>query len=270
LREVVEAKDTEVVLLRAQVEALAAQLAELRARLGQNSRNSSRPPSSDGPGKPAQGSLRGKSGRKPGRPKGHPGATLEFMAADEVVVHEPGQCAGCGKDLTGAPATGVIRRQVTDVPPVRPVVTEHQMIARRCGCGTVTAAPAPVGVTAPGAVRAAADRDRRVPVARAVPVPEPDRSGPGRAARRHVSPGAITGMVTRVAAALGPALDAIRDAVAAAPVAHFDEAGFRVAGKLAWVHSASAGKFALITVHPRRGRQGSRRGAARLRRDSLP
>jgi transposase len=71
-----------------------------------------------------------------------------------------------------------------------------------------------------------------------------------------VSPGAVTAMVTRVAAAIGPALEAIRDAVTAAPAAHFDETGFRVAGKLAWVHSASAGKFALITVHPRRGREG--------------
>lgn len=44
-------------------------------------------------------------------------------------------------------------------------------------------------------------------------------------------------------------------AVAATPVAHFDETGFQVAGRLAWVHSASAGKFALITVHPMRGRE---------------
>ena len=70
-----------------------------------------------------------------------------------------------------------------------------------------------------------------------------------------VSPGAVTGMVSRAAAAAGACLEAIRQALIAAPVAHFDETGFRVAGKLAWVHSASSGKYALITVHPRRGRE---------------
>jgi transposase len=62
-------------------------------------------------------------------------------------------------------------------------------------------------------------------------------------------------MVTRVTAALGTCLEAIRAALAAAEVAHFDETGFRVAESLAWVHSASSGKYALITVHPKRGRQ---------------
>lgn len=161
LRQVVEARHTEIAalrvshqaqldVLRAQVAALAAEVADLRAQVRQNSRNSSKPPSQDGPGKPAPKSLRGKSGRKPGRPKGQPGATLEFTGTpDEVIVHEPGRCGGCGEDLAGAPAAGMIRRQVTDAPPARPVVTEHQMIARRCGCGTVTAAPAPEGVAAP-------------------------------------------------------------------------------------------------------------------------
>ena len=65
LREVIEAKDTEIGLLRAQVQALTAQVAELRARLSQNSRNSSRPPSAEGLAKPAPKSLRKKTGRRP-------------------------------------------------------------------------------------------------------------------------------------------------------------------------------------------------------------
>jgi transposase len=102
LPQVIEAKDIEVSMLRAELEALAAQVAELRVRLRQNSGNSSVPPSAQGLARPAPKSLRGKSGRKRGRPKGQPGATLELTASpDEVVSHEPGRCAGCGNDLAG-------------------------------------------------------------------------------------------------------------------------------------------------------------------------
>ena len=70
------------------------------------------------------------------------------------------------------------------------------------------------------------------------------------------SPGAIAAMTAKVAGIIAPAIDAIVKALIAADVAHFDETGFRVAGKLAWVHSASSGKFVLVTVHGKRGRQG--------------
>jgi hypothetical protein len=49
------------------------------------------------------------------------------------------------------------------------------------------------------------------------------------------------------------ALEAIAAGLRAAPVAHFDETGFRVQGRLQWVHSASTGRYSLITVHPKRG-----------------
>jgi transposase len=264
LREVVGAKDTENAVLRAQLEAYQAQLEELRAevealraRLGQNPRNSSKPPSSEGLAKPSPRSLRGKSGRKPGRPKGQPGATLEMTGhPDRVVPHEPGWCRGCGSGLSGAGVARIERRQVIDVPEViRATVTEHQIISRRCSCGAVTSGPAPEGVRAPvqygprlTAVCAYLwhgqflSRDRTCQaVSELFGVP--------------VSPGAVAGMIRRVAGELDGCLDAIRTALTAADVAHFDETGFRVAGKLAWVHSASSGKFALITVHPKRGRQ---------------
>jgi transposase len=145
LRAVIEAKDTEIAALREQVGALTAQVTELRARLGQNPRNSSKPPSSEGLARSAPKSLRKKSGRRPGRPKGQPGATLQ-MTGDpgEVVSHEPGACRGCGAGLFGAEVTGTERRQVTDLPgEIRAEVTEHRLVSRRCSCGTVTT---PAGV----------------------------------------------------------------------------------------------------------------------------
>jgi transposase len=51
-------------------------------------------------------------------------------------------------------------------------------------------------------------------------------------------------------------LTAITARLIGAEVVHFDETGFRTAGKLAWVHSASSGKFVLVTVHARRGKDG--------------
>ncbi|MGO8887391.1 MAG: IS66 family transposase [Streptosporangiaceae bacterium] len=257
LRQVVEAKDTEMGLLRQQVEALAAQVAELRARLGQNPRNSSRPPSAEGLGKPAPKSLRSKTGRKPGRPKGQPGATLQMTDdPDEVVSHEPGCCSGCGNGMSGAPVTGTERRQVTDLPEViRALVTEHRIVSRRCACGTVTSGAAPQGVTAP------VQYGPRLSAA-AVYLWHGQFLSRGRTCEAvselfgvPVSAGAVAGMVSRVAGKLGGTLEAIRAALAVAGVAHADETGFRVAGKLAWVHSASSGKYVLITVHPKRGRQ---------------
>jgi hypothetical protein len=70
------------------------------------------------------------------------------------------------------------------------------------------------------------------------------------------SPGALASMTMKIAGAVAPALDVIRSVLAAAGVAHFDETGFRVAGKLAWAHSASSGKYVLVTVHGKRGKDG--------------
>jgi transposase len=257
LRALLAERDAEIAGLRAQVAELQAQVADLAARVRQNSKNSSKPPSSDGLGKPAPKSLRRKSGRGPGRPKGQPGATMQLTGnPDHVVRHEPACCAGCAADLAGAREAGTVRRQVTEIPPVKAEVTEHQMIGRRCSCGTVTWGRAPGGVNAPVQYgpRAAAlstylwhgqflSRDR------------------ARAAMAEMfgcapSAGALAAMTNKIAGLIGPALDAIVKALIAADVAHFDETGFRVAGKLAWVHSASSGKYVLVSVHARRGTEG--------------
>jgi hypothetical protein len=70
------------------------------------------------------------------------------------------------------------------------------------------------------------------------------------------SPGALAAAARRTAGLLAPVLAAITRHLISAEVVHFDETGFRTAGRLAWVHSASAGKLALFTVHARRGKDG--------------
>src|SRR5260370_4293981 len=70
------------------------------------------------------------------------------------------------------------------------------------------------------------------------------------------SPGALAAAARKTAGLLAPALKAITEYLAGAEVAHFDETGFRTAGKLAWVHSASWGKHVLVTVHAKRGKDG--------------
>jgi transposase len=150
LRELLAERDAEVAVLREQLSGLQSQVADLAARVASNSRNSSKPPSPDGLAKPAPKSLRGKSGRKPGRPKGQPGATMELTDhPDKTVKHRSAKCSCCGKSLKKAPVTAVERRQVTDIPPVKAVTTEHQLLTVQCGCGCETKAQAPDGVSAP-------------------------------------------------------------------------------------------------------------------------
>ena len=128
-----------------------ARIAELERQLAASSRNSSRPPSSDGLGKPAPKSLRGRSGRRPGGQPGREGRTLRQVAVpDEVVVHEPAACAGCGSTLPAeGPPAGIVRRQVFDIPMITVRVVEHRLLSRRCVCGALTCAAGPAGVAAP-------------------------------------------------------------------------------------------------------------------------
>ena len=105
-----EAELRELVAAQAElIERLTARVAELERRLGADSSNSSRPPSSDPPWskKPAKlRSSRERSGRKPGKQPGDPGVSRSLSDnPDRVVPVEPGTCSGCSGSLTGAPGT---------------------------------------------------------------------------------------------------------------------------------------------------------------------
>jgi transposase len=240
------------------IAALEARVAELERRLGKDSSNSSKPPSSDGLGKPTRTQRRAAERteqRRPGKQPGAPGAHLAQVAQpDEVIGHAPDRCGGCGADLADAPIVGVEARQVVDLPPLRLSVTEHRAERRRCGCGTSTAAAFPAHARAaacygPGvrALVCSVCVHQHLPLDRAGQLLA-DVLGAG------VATGTLAAVLAEGAAGLGGFAQVVRAELAGSPVAHFDETGARVAGRLHWVHSASTGLLSLFTVHAKRGK----------------
>jgi len=229
-------------------------IAELEARLRQTPRNSSRPPSGEGLGKPSPRSLRKRSGRKPGGQDGHEGRTLAQVARpDRELRHEPGCCGRCGADLARRPVTGVERRQVFDLPEAAVTVTEHQLIERECGCGQRTRAAAPQG--AEGPVQYGPRIAAVIVYLHAGQFLSKNRTAQALAELFGIplSSGTVAALTARAAGQLGGFLEHAREQIAASGVAGFDETGFRVAGRLHWVHCARTGKYTLLMVHPKRG-----------------
>jgi transposase len=240
-----------------QIAVLTARVAELEALLRKDSRTSSKPPSSDGPRKPVPRSRREPSGRLPGKQPGDTGFTLRQVAvADQVIVHRPQACGGCGRSLRRALVCSTEARQVFDLPEVQLHVTEHRLQHRRCRCGATTMAAQPDGVGAPTqygprvrAIGAYLVGYQHLPYQRACETLS-DLLGVG------MSVGTLVTVTARTNAALDEFCHVVRDAIVAAPVAHFDETGLRVAGSGAWVHSASTSMLSLFTVHASRGHDG--------------
>jgi len=131
-----------------QIASMSVRIKELEDQLSKNSRNSSKPPSSDGYAKPAPKSLRGKSNRKAGGQSGHSGSTLKMVSTPDVThSHQVENCTSCFCDLSNQVADSVERRQVFDLPPMQILVTEHQAETKKCSCGQVNVASFPSDVT---------------------------------------------------------------------------------------------------------------------------
>lgn len=237
------------------IEALQVEVAELRRRLGRNSRNCSQPPSADGPTAPVPRLTRRRSGRRPGKQPGVGGAALlQVDDPDEVIDHIPDACAGCGADLADAVEAGVVRRQVHDIPTITPTVVEHRLHRRRCGCGHVTAAAAAPGITAPAtygpnlrALAAYLVVFQHIPVARAAQLIA-DLSG------ARPSTGWICGVLGQVADALVDVEKLIKTLITLAHVIHIDETSSNINGMRWWLHVASTEKLTAYHLHPSRGR----------------
>jgi transposase len=218
------------------------QVADLTARLGQNSQNSSRPPSSDAPSVKRR-PPREPSGRRRGAQPGHELHARPLLPPDEEIPCHPTACRRCGEALSGCDPQP-LRHQVIELPPIQPLVTEyqlHRLVCPRCGTSTCGTLPAgvPIGHQGPrlqatlavltGAYRLSKDQAETLCA---------------DLFRTPVCAGTICELEQQTAAALEPVLEQLREHVKTKH-ANVDETGWREEGKRAWLWVAVT---ALVTV----------------------
>jgi transposase len=236
---------------------LEAVIAGLRRQLALDSTNSSKPPSSDGLKKRPRlaRSLRGRSGKTSGGQEGHKGDTLRQVATpDAVVRHEPRACGHCQGPLEPK-AISIERRQVFDLPERLLLVTEHQASAHRCECcRLVTKASFPQGVTSPAQY---GERFKAAAVYLNIQQLTPeDRTAQALSdlfGAPSVCAASVTAWVGKKDEELKPVYERIGERVAAAKVRCLDETGYRVAGKLQWLHTTSSLTYTFYRAGEKRG-----------------
>jgi transposase len=223
-------------------------------QLAKNSRNSSKPPSTDGFQKPAPKSLREKSARPSGGQPGHAGKTLAMVEKpDRTERHRVKRCECCGRSLAACPSEGIEKRQVHDLPPLRLIVTEHRAEIKRCSCGHLNKAEFPEGVNAPvqygPIVKASAvylKNYQFLPYERTCELLGDFFGCP-------MSEGTLANFIGECHERLELPAQQIKEQIAQAPVVHFDESGLRVEKKLWWLHVASTTNATYYGIHRKRG-----------------
>lgn len=125
-------KDERIAEVESLLMAALLRIEELERRLGKDSHNSSKPPSSDGLRRKVR-EPRKKSEKRSGGQQGHRGHTLSQVAEpDHVMMHRPEKCENCHQDLQHLPGEVKERRQVHDLPQLRLEVEEHQVVEICC------------------------------------------------------------------------------------------------------------------------------------------
>lgn len=237
--------------MSAQIASLTARVEALERQVAKNSRNSSKPPSSDPPWAP-KGRPKKPSGRKRGGQGGHDGWHRQLYVPDRVEAVWPGECRGCGTGLDRA-ADGVpCVHQVAELPPIAVEIVEYQLNKVACpSCEQVTVAKLPEGVARLAfgprlhALVGTLATDARVSrrniqalLTRALACP--------------VSLGAVDGMLERLGTALAVPYEEAVEFVRDADVACVDETGWKIDGEQSWVWGAFTEQVGVMRIDPER------------------
>lgn len=244
--------------LAAELEKQAGLLKDLQARLSKNSRNSGKPPSSDGYNKKNRTASLRKSGQKPnGGQPGHKGHTLERSETpNHTETHKPDACTNCQTSLEDASAVGEEERQVYDIPAIRIEVTAHRAEIKICpGCGTENRGEFPENVkrgvrygTGVKTWAAYFGNQHHIPLERTAQIIE-DLTGHG------ISEGSLLKASEELSECVQPSTEATAELLRHAEVLNADETGLRVKGKLHWLHVASSDLLTHYNVHEKRGKE---------------
>jgi len=245
-----------IVFYESQVQELKSRIKELEDQLSKNSRNSSKPPSSDEFDKPSPKSQRKKTGRKAGGQKGHDGTNLKMVATPDVEqLHKVEVCACCQKNLRKQRVDSIERRQVYDLPPLELLITEHQVEVKRCSCGHVTRADFPEGVS---------HYVQYGPNIKSLVVYMQDyQLLPYERTKEFVqdifahqlSTGTLYNIRQYAFHQLAGFEERLKTLLSLAVVAGFDETGIRIMAQRLWLHSCSTTRHAYYEAHAKRGRE---------------
>lgn len=254
-----------ILMLWDKVETLAKRIAEqdtkiakLEAKLSKNSRNSSKPPSTDKSnpgGKPPAKNTANESVRKPGGQPGHDGTTLKKSDSPDHIVQlpKPQRCS-CGENLPADGSWGEQARQVFDLPPeIKIEVTEYRAPSCKCpGCGKKNTAQFPpeaaTNVQYGKRIRAAATYlhvYHLLPYERLAGIF-------GDLFGCPLSAGVLPGFIKSGAESAAPLHEKILGKVRASPFMHNDETGLNILDKTSWLHVASTPQYVFFKVTPGR------------------
>ena len=231
---------------------------ELETKLNMNSKNSSKPPSSDNKLKISKKSNKKNiQKRKKGGQKGREGKTLKMVEKpNKIIKLKPTLCSCCNQDISENKSIKYIKRQIFDIPPMNIEVTEYQTHLIKCpNCNNTNKANFPNNVKAPTgygenlkAVVSYLNTYHMLPYERITQLIQ-DIS------EHKISVGTVFNILNDTYENLYSFENSLKKRVLKEEVLHSDETGVNVNGNLKWIHTVSNNRLTFYHIHNKRGNE---------------